>query len=175
MKSAIAYSALATIAAAQIQILQFGSNELPSCAQTCPTLLNAQTVCIPPAAPVTNVQTYKSCFCQSGYLNTLDSDASTICDTTCTSQSDRNQIQSWYESYCANANDLPSGTAAAATSATPGATTTAANGATTTTATPSNVVTATGKATVSSTPGITVDDTDHSWYALFSSKFPHVT
>ena len=152
MKSILILPILASIATAQIQILQFGTGDLPSCAQTCPTLLNAQTVCIPPGAPVTNVQTYKSCFCQSGYLNTLATDASTICDTTCTSQTDRTQIQSWYASYCANANDLPEGVAVASTSTLPASAAATSAGAASTTASGSQATTTSASGAVPATP-----------------------
>ena len=158
MKTIIAFSALAALASAQVQILQFGSNQLPTCAQNCQVLLNAQIVCVPPAAPVTNAQTYKSCFCQSGYLNTLGTDASTICDTTCTSQTDRTQIQSWYKSYCANANALPSGTAA-------GISTTSTTPATASTGTAAST-TAGSSATATAATAKPVDN-DHSWYVQY--------
>lgn len=157
MKGGLIYPLLASLAAAQVQILEFGTNELPSCAETCPILLTAQTGCVPPAAPVTNVQTYKSCFCQSGYLSTLATDATTICDTVCTSQTDRTEIQSWYASYCADAADLPVGVAAASSTA-------AAQAATTATQVASGTATTSGStSTATSTSAATTTAANQSW------------
>ena len=72
---------------------------LPACAAQCQTLLQAQTACVPPAAPVTNSATYQSCFCQSGYLSSLYSSAASNLCPSC-SAGDMSAIQSWYKSFC---------------------------------------------------------------------------
>ncbi|GAB7357764.1 hypothetical protein MBLNU459_g0414t1 [Dothideomycetes sp. NU459] len=101
------------------QLLVYGTNALPTCAQGCTLLNQAQSACVPPAAPVTNQATYESCFCQSGYLKTLSTSTTGICDTVC-GASDLAQIQSWYLSNCKD-----DGADVAATAATTSATTTA--------------------------------------------------
>lgn len=83
------------------QVLIFGNNALPSCAQQCQLLQQAQAACVPPAAPVTQQSTYESCFCQSGYLETLTSDPQAVCGTVCQG-SDLTQISTWYTSNCAD-------------------------------------------------------------------------
>ena len=73
---------------------------LPACAAQCTPLDQAQTGCVPPAAPVTNQATYQSCFCQSAYLSSLyASGASTLCGAAC-SAADMSSIQSWYQGFC---------------------------------------------------------------------------
>ncbi|KKA21758.1 Integral membrane protein [Rasamsonia emersonii CBS 393.64] len=47
------------------------SSTFPACALSCTTLQQAQSGCVPPAAPVSNQATYVSCFCQSALLTSL--------------------------------------------------------------------------------------------------------
>lgn len=91
----------AYLAGAQ-QLLVYGDDALPACAQQCPVLSQAQAACVPPAAPVTDQATYESCFCQSGYLTQLKSDPSALCGSVCTAASDLSQIQQWYAQNCVN-------------------------------------------------------------------------
>lgn len=93
-------TSLVAAASAQ-QLLVYGDSALPSCAQQCTSLQNAQTGCIPPAAPVTDATIYESCFCQSGYLTTLKAAGSTICSDVCDA-SDVAKIATWYQSNCAD-------------------------------------------------------------------------
>ena len=58
---------------------------LPACAQACTVLLQAQSACVPPAAPAAGPAAYQSCFCQSGYLAPLRTGASTV-QNVCTGQ-----------------------------------------------------------------------------------------
>lgn len=114
-------ASLAAVASAQ-QLLVYSDTALPSCAQQCTVLQNAQTGCIPPAAPVTDALIYESCFCQSGYLTTLKSAGSTICSDVCEA-SDVAKIASWYQSNCADngaaaAARVSAGTATDSTTAT---------------------------------------------------------
>ncbi|GAM86323.1 hypothetical protein ANO11243_043370 [Dothideomycetidae sp. 11243] len=97
------------------QLLNFGSGALPACAEQCQLLTEAQTACVPPAAPVTDQATYLSCFCQSGYLTTLKTDATNVCGTVCQG-TDLTQISIWYSSVCAA--DAPAAAAAPATTTT---------------------------------------------------------
>ena len=114
-------TSLAVAASAQ-QLLVFSDTALPSCAQQCTVLQNAQTGCIPPAAPVTDALTYESCFCQSGYLTTLKAVGSNLCSDVCEA-SDVAKIASWYQSNCADngaaaAAKVSTGTATDSTTAT---------------------------------------------------------
>lgn len=108
-------------------LLVYGENDLPTCAQQCQVLQQAQSACVPPAAPVTNQATYESCFCQSGYLSTLSSSATSVCDGIC-SASDQVKIQSWYTTNC---KDDGADVAAAAVTTTAAATTADATAAST--------------------------------------------
>ncbi|KAL9079616.1 MAG: hypothetical protein Q9157_001501 [Trypethelium eluteriae] len=80
------------------QLLQYGTNQLPSCAQGCTLLNQAQSACVPPAAPVTNQAQYQSCFCQSAYLRTLYQSPNGVCDANC-GQSDLVKIQQWISTH----------------------------------------------------------------------------
>ena len=103
------------------QLLNFAPGNLPACAQSCQTLQNAQTVCVPPAAPATGQLSYQSCFCQSAYLTTLRQSSAGICDTSCPNPTDATQIQKWYINLCNNGV----GAAVSSSSAISGATSTA--------------------------------------------------
>lgn len=82
------------------QLLDFSSpNGLPSCANQCQPLYTAQYACIPPQAPVTNEATYRSCFCQSGFLRTLYSTTRGLCDAVCP-VNDLTRIRDWYLQSC---------------------------------------------------------------------------
>ena len=69
---------------------------LPPCATTCPALTNAQQACAPTAG---DQVTYKSCFCQSAYLTTVQTSASNICSPQC-SDADFGSIASWFKGFC---------------------------------------------------------------------------
>jgi hypothetical protein len=118
----LAVVASLVVAASAQQLLVYSDSALPACAQQCTVLQNAQTGCIPPAAPVTDATIYESCFCQSGYLTTLKAAGSTICSDVC-GASDVAKIASWYQSNCADngvaaAARVSSGTPTDSTSAT---------------------------------------------------------
>ncbi|MCJ1251069.1 hypothetical protein MMC30_008300, partial [Trapelia coarctata] len=73
---------------------------LPACATTCVALQQAATGCVPPAAPVTNQDTYQSCFCQSALLTSLQQNPSAnICAPQC-SDADFATIDVWYRQVC---------------------------------------------------------------------------
>jgi hypothetical protein len=78
------------------------SSTFPACALQCTTLQQAQTGCVPPAAPVTDQAIYVSCFCQSALLTTLHTSADSVCNTQCTSTSDRQLLTTWYQNYCSS-------------------------------------------------------------------------
>ena len=78
------------------------ATNLPACAQSCPTLLQAQSACVPPpngAAAVSNSATYNSCFCHSNYLVALNGQSAQSVCPTC-SAGDTTSLQSWYQAFC---------------------------------------------------------------------------
>jgi hypothetical protein len=81
------------------------SNSLPACGQQCPTLLQAQGGCVPPAAPVTNPNIYQSCFCQSAFLTPLFTGATSLCPAC--SPAEMGTIESWFQESCAVPNQGP--------------------------------------------------------------------
>lgn len=78
-----------------------GSSTFPQCAVNCQVLLQAQTACLPPSAPVSSDAIYTSCYCQSAYLTTLHTEASTTCGSSCPSTSDQQLLVTWYGDFCA--------------------------------------------------------------------------
>ncbi|KAL4929182.1 uncharacterized protein BDV17DRAFT_77085 [Aspergillus undulatus] len=81
------------------------SDSFPSCGLNCPDLQQADDSCTPPAAAVTNRQTYVSCFCQSSLLVSWQSSIDSICTGTCTSSQDRQTLQTWYSDFCQSGGD----------------------------------------------------------------------
>ncbi|PSK56976.1 pre-mRNA-processing-splicing factor 8 [Elsinoe australis] len=139
------------------QLLTFGPNALPTCAQNCQYLSQAQAACVPPAAPATGQVTYLACFCQSAYLVNLRSDATQLCGNVCQG-SDLPLISQWYTNTCAAGtnNQAPQQT-----------TTTAPAGAAPTTATTSTTSAATSTATQAGQSGAppTSSNRNQSWWA----------
>ncbi|MCJ1309946.1 hypothetical protein MMC25_003607 [Agyrium rufum] len=74
---------------------------LPSCAQQCAKLSQADKGCTPAGgAPVTDLTTYTSCFCQSALLTSLKTaPTQNICQGTC-SETDWATIDQWYVAEC---------------------------------------------------------------------------
>lgn len=146
-------------------LLNFGPGALPSCANTCTALYNAQTACVPPAAPATNQASYTGCFCQSAYLAPLYRSAAGVCDQAC-GGADLTQIQRWYAGLCGR----PAGAgvvAASGSSASAGAT------ATTSSAGPKGTGVAGAKGT--STPSAVVQSnagngSQGDWYVCFDTE-----
>lgn len=98
-------------------LLQFGTGQLPTCAQQCTLLNTAQSGCTPPAAPVSGQSTYQSCFCQYTLISALYTNPSAVCGTVCTSAADLKQIQSWYSTLCGKSAAAAAGTTSAAAAA----------------------------------------------------------
>ncbi|KAF4552417.1 Hypothetical protein D9617_10g073980 [Elsinoe fawcettii] len=120
------------------QLLSFGPNALPACAQACQYLQQAQAACVPPAAPATGQETYLTCFCQSAYLVNLRSDATQLCGNVCQG-SDLPLISQWYTITCAAGSNQQTPQQPATTTSTPtaaGPTTTSTSTAAGSTATP---------------------------------------
>ncbi|KAI9715778.1 MAG: hypothetical protein M1812_005777 [Candelaria pacifica] len=74
---------------------------LPPCSPQCTSLQNAQTLCLPPKAQLTNPQTYKTCFCQSAYLTPLQNGITGLCDQVCDTGS-LTAIRNWFLGFCAS-------------------------------------------------------------------------
>lgn len=81
-------------------LLDFSAGALPACAQQCPSLLAAQSICTPPQAPVTNDAAYQACFCQWPALQTLFTTELGVCDGIC-SPDLLPQIRTWFLGRCA--------------------------------------------------------------------------
>ena len=80
------------------------ATSLPACAQSCPTLLQAQSACVPPpngAAAVSDSATYNSCFCHSNYLVALNGQSAQSVCPTCPA-GDTTSLQSWYQGFCSS-------------------------------------------------------------------------
>jgi hypothetical protein len=73
---------------------------LPSCASQCGKLSDVQGACSPPVTSTTD----SSCFCSDSRLKPFlegTSGVSSVCGAaSCTSSTDLQAIESWYESYC---------------------------------------------------------------------------
>lgn len=103
------------------------SSTFPACALSCTTLQQAQSGCVPPAAPVSNQATYVSCFCQSALLTSLHTTPDSVCDSFCTSESDRQLLMTWYNNYCSSGGNAGAGTQTTTTAAAAATTSTTVN------------------------------------------------
>jgi hypothetical protein len=97
--AAIIFTAITT---AQTILPSTASASFPACALSCSQLIQAQSGCIPPVAPVTDQYFYDTCFCQSPLLSQLHTSPDGTCDAYCTVESDRQLLQSWYNGFCAS-------------------------------------------------------------------------
>ncbi|KAF2090532.1 hypothetical protein K490DRAFT_61851 [Saccharata proteae CBS 121410] len=120
---------LPTLASSQtVTLINYAA--LPSCASSCTDLTTAQAGCVPPAAAVTNQQTYTSCFCQSAFLTSLYQTGSTVCSAACPDAGDQTKIQQWYVGFCRDGTGGVSSSAAASSAAATGTSSAAAGTAT---------------------------------------------
>ncbi|OKL62482.1 hypothetical protein UA08_02553 [Talaromyces atroroseus] len=126
------------------------SSTFPECGLSCNALLQAQTVCVPPQAAVTNDQTYISCFCQSSYLTSLTSSGA-VCSSC--SAADQQLLVNWYNGYCAGGYTSTLTATATTTSSTNTATDTAAATTTTGTAAAASTSSASSSSKSSGSPG----------------------
>lgn len=78
------------------------SDSFPQCGLSCNNLKQAQSGCVPPAAPANGRSTYVSCFCQSSLLSNLHNTADGTCDDSCSSESDRSLLKTWYSDFCSS-------------------------------------------------------------------------
>lgn len=107
-----------TLAQSVTLIPSAGSDTFPACALNCATLKEAQDSCVPPAAPTTNQATYVSCFCQSALLTQLHSSPNGVCDSSCTSTTDLQKLEQWYNNYCSTGGSVQTTTTASSTTST---------------------------------------------------------
>lgn len=87
---------LSSLVSAQQNVLVNGNSQLPSCAQSCALLQQANQACTATATP----QAAWACFCQSAYLTTLKTTAVGVCDAACTDATQNAQVSAWYNSNC---------------------------------------------------------------------------
>ena len=153
---------LSTLALVQAQQPTLLPTSLPACAQTCPVLIQAQSGCIPPAAPITNQATYQSCFCQSGYLTSLKTSSTNICAPQC-SDPDFTTIDSWYKGLCGVNNAPGGGTIIATLTPTP-TTTLATVTSATSTLRPTTTVPQVGAGDIGIDPGDNPSPSGSAWY-----------
>lgn len=148
--TAMLTTALLALLSASLASAQLLAQGLPTCAQSCTTLNQAAQACNGVASADQNTW---ACFCQSGYLKSLYSSPSGICDAFCTDASQNQQVMTWYQTNCGSDNgasehaDNGSGgqttvvITSTSTSANPAAPTTATGGAASTASSGSNAQT----------------------------------
>jgi len=127
-------------------------SKLPACARQCNILAQAESNCVPPAAPVTTQDIYQSCFCQSTLLTTLKTSPS-LCQAAATgcSVDDADKIEQYYVALCNGPTVQP-----------PETTTTTTTAATTT----SGTNTATGTAVGGNTKGVSENKSNNGgWFS----------
>ncbi|KAI9644017.1 hypothetical protein NHQ30_007369 [Ciborinia camelliae] len=94
------------------------SSDLPSCASQCGPLSDVQGACVPPIT----ADVSSSCFCSDARLKpfiTGTAGVSSVCGAaSCTSTTDLQSIETWYEQYCntQSASTTTSSSGSAATS-----------------------------------------------------------
>ncbi|OAA61772.1 hypothetical protein SPI_04631 [Niveomyces insectorum RCEF 264] len=92
------------MAAPVTTVVPFAS--LPTCAQACGHLYDANGACVPPAAPAGDSAAYASCFCANNLLAPFSTGTAGVCDNACTAPTDQGglaSIQGWYTSFCSGA------------------------------------------------------------------------
>lgn len=92
------------------QLLDFSPAGLPLCAQTCTTLANANSACLPAGDQ-------QACLCQSSSLRSLYTTSEGVCDLFCLTSAERVAVQSWYLSLCQNGLPVTTATGTASASA----------------------------------------------------------
>ncbi|KAF2759309.1 hypothetical protein EJ05DRAFT_537604 [Pseudovirgaria hyperparasitica] len=99
----LAILATTIVAQSTEKIIPFSS--LPACAATCPELNAANDVCVPPAVPAGNTDSYRTCVCNSDRLAALITNPKAVCASVCTTDSDFQAIQSGYNTLCGRNSD----------------------------------------------------------------------
>jgi hypothetical protein len=120
LKPAVVLSLLSLVPSSIQQAQTFlpaaASSSFPQCAYACTLLEQAQTICLPPSAPVTSQAIYNSCFCQSGLLQPFYSSPNGVCDQFCPNPADLVTLQNWYKGFCAAQNQATTSTTTVAPS-----------------------------------------------------------
>ncbi|KAF2740320.1 hypothetical protein EJ04DRAFT_548380 [Polyplosphaeria fusca] len=96
MKKLALLLAAAALATAQ-SVIDY--SKLPQCARGCTVLQQAESNCLPPAAPVSQQAIYQSCVCQSTLLTQLHASGSQCQQTGCSSD-DAQKISQYYIALC---------------------------------------------------------------------------
>jgi len=103
LASTVMAQATSTIAAtASITLIDFAA--LPTCAEQCGMLFDAQGSCTPPGVPPSNLLSYEECFCAFPEVQVFYTPGDTICPNACTdsnSVAELSTIRSWFTNYCA--------------------------------------------------------------------------
>ncbi|OAG13879.1 hypothetical protein CC77DRAFT_590263 [Alternaria alternata] len=76
----------------------FDYDLLPACARSCRILEISEGNCVPPAAPISDLSTYRNCVCQSDYLRSLHT-GGVVCQHVCNEEDDE-IIHSYYVNIC---------------------------------------------------------------------------
>lgn len=76
----------------------FDYDLLPACARSCRILEISEGNCVPPAAPISDLSTYRNCVCQSDYLRSLHT-GGVVCQHVCNEEDDE-IIHSYYVNMC---------------------------------------------------------------------------
>ncbi|KAF9873813.1 integral membrane protein [Colletotrichum karsti] len=95
--------------------------QLPSCAQQCGVLFDANGACVPPAAAQADETTYEKCFCSFGALQPWKTAATGVCEYAGCDAAGFSSIQGWFTGMC-NAVDgaVQTSSSASATSTSSG-------------------------------------------------------
>ncbi|EAW08540.1 uncharacterized protein ACLA_032760 [Aspergillus clavatus NRRL 1] len=87
------------------------SASFPQCGLSCPQLNAAADSCLASPDPAHSV--HVSCFCQSSLIAQLHNVPDGTCDDTCTQESDRVLLKTWYNNYCSSGGAAETTTTAA--------------------------------------------------------------
>ncbi|RJE27161.1 integral membrane protein [Aspergillus sclerotialis] len=105
-----ALSLPAVLAQGESLLPSSASDSFPQCALNCALLKQAESGCVPPAAPASPKSIYVSCFCQSSLISSLHSSPANVCDDSCNNPSDLSLLQKWYNNYCSSGGNVKEAT-----------------------------------------------------------------
>ncbi|PKX89807.1 uncharacterized protein P174DRAFT_424980 [Aspergillus novofumigatus IBT 16806] len=95
----IAFFLTTTVLATTDTILpSAASASFPECGLSCTQLQQAADSCL--ASPEDTHAVHVSCFCQSSLLSQLKTSPDGTCDSSCSSETDKQLLQAWYTNYC---------------------------------------------------------------------------
>ncbi|GIJ84782.1 hypothetical protein Asppvi_003633 [Aspergillus pseudoviridinutans] len=120
----IAFLLTTTVLATTDTILpSAASASFPACGLSCSVLQQAAGSCL--ASPEDTHAVHVSCFCQSSLISQLKTSPDGPCDSSCTSETDKKLLQTWYINYCNSGGNSEGATTTTASAA---AATTSASG-----------------------------------------------